>query len=239
MSEKVPFERVANPPKQGKSCWFYGCIAAAIAGLLGVGVVAFSGWWVYKKLNFTSDEPVALPAVEVSDEELEEIETRVDTFASSLAQNEPVEDFKIDGSGINALILKHAKFGDEDAPFRVAIEGDALRAQFSLPLDKLAEELDQERLRGRYLNGAGSLSVRINDGKLQVSLRDLEVNGNKIPDNFAQAIENRNLMEDVQLPPEARETIQKFERIAIESGRLVIVPKKTKAGQQDHEDKGQ
>jgi len=227
MSEKVPFERVANPEKPKKSCWFYGCIGAAVIALIAGGMALYGGWWVYQKLQFTSDKPAALPAVEVSDQELEAIESRVDTFASSLAQNEPVEDFRIDSEEINALILKHAKFGDEDAPFRVSIENDAIRTRFSLPLDKLAEELNNEELKGRFLNGAGSLRVGINNGKMEVFLNDLEVNGITIPATFLQVIENRNLMEDIQLPPQARETIQKFDRIAIENGRIVIVPKKT------------
>lgn len=230
MSEKVPFERLNQAPRQGKSCWFYGCVVVAVAGLLGLGVAIFSGWWLYKKADamvadFTSETGEKLPTVVYTDAEIEELEERVDTFTESLTNKSPSMRLELTGDDINALVTARGEFPDGNPPVHVQIEGDEVRAQLSVPLDIIADKTGLELVRGRFLNGVGALKISIVNGNIKAYLQDLEVNGKQVPDDLMKQIRKENMARDVQLSPKEREVLQRFERIEIKDGRLIIVPK--------------
>ncbi len=236
MSEKVPFERLNQAPKQGKSCWFYGCIVAAVAGLLGLGVMLFSGWWLFKKADamvaeYTSETGEKLPTVVYTDTEIEELEDRIDSFSESLTNQEPALRLELTDDDINALVAARGEFPDGQPPVHIQIEGDEVRAQLSVPLDIIAEKTGLELVRGRFLNGEGAMKISIVNGRIEAYLQDLEVNGKQVPEDLMKQVRKENMARDTRLSPKEREALERFERIEIKDGKLIIVPKQAKKEQ--------
>ncbi len=232
MSEKVPFERLNQPQQQGKSCWFYGCIIAAVAGLLGLVAMGFSGWWLYKKADamvteFTSETGEKLPVVVYTDAEIEALEDRIDTFTQSLTNQEPSLELELTDDDINALVAARGQFPNNQPPVHVQIEGDKIQAQLSVPLDIIADKTGLDILRGRFLNGEGAMKVSIVNGRIEAYLQDLEVNGKQVPEDIMKQIRNENMAKDTRLSPKEQEALDRFERIEIKDGKLIIVPKNT------------
>ncbi len=237
MSEKVEFERLANPPKQGRSCWFHGCLAVVIIGLLGGAFVGLSGWWLYKQADsmvkeFTSDQPEKLPEIEYTREEIEALDKRIESFSQSLTNDAPAEVLEFTAEEVNKLIAARSGLSNGKNPFHVSIEGDKIRTRLSLPLDLIAEHIQIEavknRLKGRYINGEGSLKISLTDGKLEAYLDDFSVNGKDAPEEIMAEIRAQNMAEDAQLSPKERAALARFERIEIRDGKLIVAPKTTK-----------
>jgi len=109
------------------------------------------------------------------------------------------------------------------------VEGDKLKAQISIPLDKLKIGM----LKGRYLNGEAELKASLRDGILMVTLETLEVNGKRPPEKFLAELRKQNLAKDAYDNPKNAEMIRRFESLEIKDGTIILKPRihaKTPAG---------
>jgi hypothetical protein len=103
----------------------------------------------------------------------------------------------------------------------VRVEGDKLKAQISMPLDKLKIGM----LKGRYLNGEAELKASLRDGILVVTLETLEVNGKRPPENFMEGLRKQNLAKDAYDNPKNAEMIRRFESLEIRDGTIILKPR--------------
>ena len=178
MSEKVSYDRVANPPAQGKSCWFYGCISLAVIGVIGVAVIVGGAFWLKNKvvgfaLEVTSETPDKLPIVEYEEDQMKALEARIEDFNQSVTNKGPKVNLELTGDEINALIAERFSLPSGGVPGYVEMEGDKVKAQISFPLDVVAENFPgMGDLKGRYLNGTGTLRIKLEDGYFAVFLRN-------------------------------------------------------------------
>ena len=231
MSEKVSFDRVANPPSQGKSCWFYGCISLAVIGVIGVAVIVGGAFWLKGKvekiaLEYTSETPDKIPVVTYTDEQMKALEERIEKFEQSTTDKGSAVNLEMTGDEINALIAEHMKLSNGDSPGFVELDGDKIKAQISVPLDEVAEAMPMMGgLKGRYLNGTASVKIMVQDGYFAAFLQDLEVNGQQVPEQFMTQVRNQNIFKDAQNDPEIRKRIERFERVEIKDSKLIIIPK--------------
>ena len=217
-------------PRQ-RGCFFYGCVIASVLAVLliiALAVLAFVGMRFFSGLveEWTSPAPAELPRVQVSDEERKSVRERVDAFRKALEEGTAADPLVLTSDNLNALI-------EENPDFRgtvfARVEGDKLKAQISIPLDKLKIGM----LKGRYLNGEAELKASLRDGILVVTLETLEVNGKRPPEKFLAELRKQNLAKDAYDNPKNAEMIRRFESLEIKDGTIILKPRihaKTPAG---------
>jgi hypothetical protein len=80
--------------------------------------------------------------------------------------------------------------------------------------------------KGRYLNGAVTFKLSFRKGVLRLNAQDITVKGNPLPSVYMQQIQQTDLAKDAANDPETKASLERFEEIKIENGKLIIVPKK-------------
>ncbi len=215
----------AHPPNYVRSdkpfpwgCILGGCLS--VVGLMVVGVVAIglgSAWFYNQQLaKYTSEEARPLPVVEVSQEELEELELRVETFQEKVDQGETPEQLVLTADQVNVLISQEEKLRGK---VFVTIKDDLIQAEVSIPASALPGG------QGRFFNGSVSVDASLEDGVLIVTLQDAEVNGEPVPEQFMREIRKENLAKDMYKNPEMAKKLRKFESLVIEGDRIILTPK--------------
>jgi hypothetical protein len=209
----TPPEFQQQPKSRG--C-LYGClfvVGAGIALLLcaGIGTYFFVSSQVTK---YTSSNPAELPTVEFEPEELAKLETRVSTFSEAIESGEaPTEDLVLTAKELNGLLTK------EDAlkgKVFIKIEEGQLSGEVSIPADVFPGG------KGRFFNGNASFEVSMDNGILIVTLTDAEVNGEKLPQKFVDAMAQQNLAKDIYNDPKNAKILRRFDDISIEGDKIIL-----------------
>jgi hypothetical protein len=207
-----------STPRHG--CFFYGCVTMLVLLLLG-GVGTYFGvkYAVNKIVNkYTDSKPLPLPRIEISDDQWKVLQDRVARFRTALDKREEPFTLELSAQDLNVLFDREPTLKDFKNRFHVAIESNKLTGTISVPLDNIG----WSRLQGRYLNGTAALKVSLKDGKLEVHMDSLSVNGQAVPEEVMAGFREQNLASDVDKQPENRDAIQKFERVEIKDGKIII-----------------
>ncbi len=101
------------------------------------------------------------------------------------------------------------------------IDGDTLKGQVSLPLDKIG----LPGLKGRYFNGKATFHASLRDGVLVVTAESGEVNGRPLSEQFLAGIRGKNLAEDATKNPDNAALLAKLESVQVKDGKIIITPK--------------
>ena len=224
----APDSPVVQQSSGSRGC-LYGCLAVIIGGLLlllcsGIGVYWFLKGQVEK---YTSTEPMDIPMVEYSEEELAELQARVDAFSDAMDEGRtPEEDLVLTAEEINALISADEKMRGK---LFITIENDQVSGDVSLPLG------DFGFFEGRYFNGSGSFSVSMANDLLIVTLTDASVNGEDVPDEIVEGIGKENLAKDLYNNPDTAATLRKFESVKVEGDKLILTFKRSEEATEDGE----
>jgi hypothetical protein len=161
---------------------------------------------------------MALPKVEMPDEQRKALDDRFDAFKAALDKGEDVEPLVLDGDELN--VLMQDKGGTKDRVYFL-IEGDTLKGQVSMPLD----ELKLPGLQGRYFNGKATFHASLRDGVLVVTAESGEINGRPISEQFMAGIRGKNLAEDATKNPDNADLLAKLESIQVKDGKIIITAK--------------
>ena len=215
--------------KKGKCCGIGCLLVVLVVGGLGVG----GYFWGKDKLaefvtQFTGEKPVPIEAPEGTQEQVASVFTRFDNFRNGIASGSPSAPLVLSDHDINLLMFHHSNFEAVSGKTNVKIENDQLSAKISLNLDEYADRIPMigEMLRGRYLNGDATVVPSLKDGKPQLFLEGLTVNGMALPPEVIKELQKKNLFEDVQTKDELNKAFEKIEEIKIEGNKLHIVPRK-------------
>jgi len=197
-----------------------GCLVVAVIGVvaLAAGYYVVKGWLGGLVEEYTDTQPVELPRVTMSDEDLAALQARVKAFKDAFDAGEAAEPLVLSSDDINALIQQEPDF---QGAVYVAIEDDKVHGQISFPLDKL----DIGMVKGRYLNAEATFNVFVRDGFLFVGLDSAQVRGKAIPETFMAEIRSENLAKDVTNDPEVRDVIRKIQSLEVADGHITITPK--------------
>ena len=103
----------------------------------------------------------------------------------------------------------------------VAIEGDQLKGQMSIPM----AEAGLPAFRGRYLNGAGTFKLSVRNGLLCLTAQTIDVKGKTLPEVYMQKIRTENLARNLNSDPRASAALDRVQDIQVKDGKVVIVPK--------------
>lgn len=203
-----------------KNCLIYGCATMFVMFIVGVAILFFGARWGYKKLvgTYTSATATQLPAVTYTDAEVQSLTNRLDSFkiAANAQTNEVT--LTLNARDINVLIHSQDKLKNMRDKFHIEIDKDTVKSAISVPLDNFG----LDALKGRFLNGKAGLKVSVTNGKIDVRLDSLEVNGAPVSPSFMAQLKNENLAKDMQLGPEEEKILQRVEKLTIENGEVIL-----------------
>ena len=224
-NEPVP----AQKPK-GRGCFFYGCLTLVILILVvGIGVFLAARYGLNKLAAFveqyTETAPMAMAAVQMQPAEYEQLDKRVTAFAEALNGQKATPPLVLTGDEINALIASNPAWKELKGKVHVAIEGDQIKGQVSIPMDDFARLPVMSRLKGRYLNGSAALKVSFDNGTLFVTMQSLEVKGRSPPDEFMSSLRAQNLAQNMHQDPKNAEVLGKIEGIEVKDGKITVKAK--------------
>jgi hypothetical protein len=212
-----------EPPEAARKqhgCFFYGCIIASILALLFVILMAVIGFFSYRFVSqlvqdYTASAPRELPKVEMPEGERKALKDRVEAFRKAVNEGTPTDTLILTSDDINALLEEEP---DLKGKFYVKIEGDEVKGQVSIPLEKIGLSM----VRGRYLNGEADVKASLKDGILIVTLDALEVNGKKVPEEIMKGIRQENLAKDAYKDVKTSEMLRKIESLEIKDGKIIL-----------------
>ena len=180
---------ITPPVKQGKGCFFYGCITAlVIAVVVAIGIY-FGARYVLGKVvdEYTETAPVALPALDNSTESYLKVKGRVEAFQNAVRNGE-ASTLELTAPEVNTYLSSHPGLEGVTEYFRLAFEGNILKCLLSVPLDQMGVE-------NRYLNGVASVSVAMENGKPYAELKEMRVGNNTLPDDVVKQFSSKNLFD--------------------------------------------
>jgi len=216
-----------EPRSRGRGCFFYGCVFASVLSLLAVialGVTAFIGYRFVNRFvtEWTATTPVELPKVQISEDQRRSVRERVEAFRKAVNEGTATEPLALSGDDLNALIEENPNL---KGTVYARIEGDKLKAQVSIPLDRFKIGM----VRGRYLNGEAELKASLSSGFLVVNMDTLEVNGKRPPEKFLEGLRKQNLAKDAYDNPKNAEMLSRFESMTIKDGKIILTPRRREA----------
>jgi len=215
-----------NPPaKRQHGCLFYGCIAGAIC--LAAVLVGFLVLWhmFNKALNqFTDTKPTPLPALKLSQPEIEEVQRRFIQFRDAASDGRSTPPLELSYDDINALLANAPEFQDAKGKIYVQIEDDHLKAQVSVPMTDLGLRV----FKGRYLNGTGTFKLSLQSGLLAITPVDIFVKGKPLPENYMIKIRQQNFANGINNNSKASVALNRLQSAELHNGKLVLTPKQEK-----------
>jgi hypothetical protein len=231
------------PKKSGCSCVAIGCLGLTGLFVVGIAVMVGGGFWFIRSQvqTYTSDTPADIPVVEYSDEQLEELRARVDSFKARVAARDkdadaddpenaadpdndaepdsdavdvdPVQELALTAEEINALISAEEKMRGR---VYVTIEEGELTGDISIPTDGFPGGS------GRFLNASATFEVSMDDGILFVRINRAVVKGEPVPESIMEGLRQQNLAKDVYKDEENAEMLRKFESIRVDGDKLIL-----------------
>ncbi|TWT85721.1 hypothetical protein Pla123a_05280 [Posidoniimonas polymericola] len=210
----------APPEKKPKGCMFWGCLIVGIGGVLMLLLLVGGGFGAYfwakgQIEQYTSTEPAEIPVSEATDEEIAEIQARVDALQQAVENDQPAaqNEVVLTADDINALIASNQ---DMKGKVYVTIENGEVTGDVSMPLDDLPMG------KGRFLNAKVTLNASYEDGVPIVTLKGGSVKGQPLPQQFIDALANENLAKDLLKDPKVAEKLRKFDSIKVEGDKIIL-----------------
>lgn len=241
----APHEAAAGQrePKKGLGCWVWGCLGAIVFMLLAMVGLGVGGYYLLttQVAKYTDTQAAEMPVVEMDEEELSALETRIESFTNQVRGEQSVnvgEDVDVDADGesdtdseevatdqlpvreleltakeINGLIASKPELKGR---VFVEIEDGRVFGKVSIPTDMFPGG------DGRFFNADGEFDVSMQDGILVVRLIDASVKGEQIPQQILDQFALENLAKDVYKNPENAEMLRKFETIEVEGESIIL-----------------
>jgi hypothetical protein len=191
-------------------------LIVVVAGLIGIH-------YAKKMFNqFTDTKPLPLPVVQMSPAEIKNLHERLDAFDKALKEHRATEPLILTADDINGWIATSPGMQGMTGRVYVTIEANQLKGQVSLPMADLGLPI----FKGRYLNGSVTFSLSFHNGVFHLTAQEITVKGQPLPTVYMQQIRQTDLAKDATNDPDTRASLERFEEIKIENGKLIIVPKK-------------
>jgi hypothetical protein len=186
-----------EPQRRGRGCFFYGCLTLVVLSvvclvLMFIAVRAGMNFLRGQINQYTADAPAQLPPLNVPADDRKAIIDRVEEYRKLVESNETLTDeqrtLELTADEINVLIEDDER--DLKGRARVEINGDKLQGEISIPLN------DIPLMGGRYLNGRATIVPQAVRGELQIRLVDVEVKGQRLPQEVQDALQKENIIPD-------------------------------------------
>jgi len=219
------------PLKKKHGCFFYGCITSLVLLLVAAIVIFFSVRYALHKVQdmvqqYTQASPMAVEKVDMAPDDLKKLNARVDAFTTAMNTHSNTAPLVLTGPELNALLAENPQIKPFKDSFFIALDGDKIKAQLSLPLDNFADQpmFKMFNVKGRYLNGSGTFTASINNGSLSVFVESLDVQGKPVPDSAMAGFRQQNLAANYNQRANPS-PFEKFQSIEVTNSTVVITPK--------------
>ncbi|MCW5965297.1 MAG: hypothetical protein KIT83_14780 [Bryobacterales bacterium] len=212
----------APPPSRLPKYLLIGCGTLLALALIG-GIAAYLLFWTAVDQiahKFTTERPLSMPQVQLSDAEMEALERRVGNFGSAGEGYAADDVLVLSADEINALIQRHSKFKVEGSGVVVRIVGNQLEGEISIPAGQLSPSLE-----GRFVNGKAVFSVGVVDGRVVAYIQDLRVGDSYIPDAIRESLSRENLLRDAyDKDSDISEALSRISSVEVRNGTVVLTP---------------
>jgi hypothetical protein len=219
-----------NTQKQGRGCFFYGCLGMVLI-FIGVVVGVYFGTRKAVKMAvaaFTTNAPAAIPKLEMAPADREAVLRALEQEAQSAFRASNSATLALDEKELNALLAQAPQTTAYATQFYLKPAGTQLQAQVSLPLDQFqlwkdfTRKLGGKDLEGRYFNGVALLDPEITNGAIRLIVRDLIVNGKSLPGDFTGRLKNFDLAASARTNANSQEFLGRVQDVAVRDGQLII-----------------
>ena len=214
-------------------CLLGGCLGVMLLGIIVTGGALYGIWSLYQSqlAKYTSDQPVEIPVVEATEEQVKAIEKRFEDFRTQFDAGEAPQELVITAEEINTLISNDPNLKGH---VFVKIEDGNIRADVSFSLGELPGA------GGRYFNGSLTLHVEVKDGEVVAHVVDAEANGQPVPEELLKQFRQENLAKDMKDDPEMAETLERCESLEVQSDKIILKvrPKPASKSDSDNTDPG-
>ena len=214
----------AQPAKRG--CFFWGCIISIIlfvCFLIVMAVLAFLGKKVFDiGMSYLAEEPAEIAIYEPTPDEAEAVQEKFRNVREGVKARKG-ERYSFSGNELNALIATDPEFKELRGRAYLTIEDGQITTDASIPLGELT---GIQLFKGRYVNGKVQLEITATNGRLQVFLQEIEINGKKVPEQFMAAISKENIAKKLANDSDFQNAMRNIERIDVSDGKIVIQAKK-------------
>ena len=156
----------SKPKREGRGC-FSKLILLGILLFIAVGVGIF-----FSLKTFSSDSPVELPTYATAPGECEKLNNRLADF------RETGGTLTLTADDLNAMLVCVAGLEDSAGTMWFRIERSTVLIDASLPLDFIPT------FEGKYLNGALTFDLYIENGTLRANTTSITVDDDAVPDKF-------------------------------------------------------
>ena len=202
--------------------FLWGCaalVALTMFIMLAIFIAAYFGISAIRK--YTSEEPIILPPVDATIEEINAVIERVDTFGNNLDKGQAQESLILTQKDLNILIQHHEELEEIEDYVYLTLEDDEITGQLSVPLDFIPG------LRNRYFTGVATFEIEFENQRLEIYVNDAEVNGEAVSEKAMEEIRQENLADElVDGHPELRDHLRNLESIEVVDGQVIIIPRK-------------
>lgn len=205
---------MSEEPKQSGGCLVRGCLFFSVVLFVFVGFFFWGAYSTYKNLYaLTSDKPVAVPVYQGGD--ATEAKQRVDRFVQDLDAGKAAT-LTLSADDLNALVAYDGGFAAMKNRIFFAMEGSALSAQVSAPLDGV------RGMQGRWLNATVVFEPKIENRMLSLIPKSIKAGGLEAPSPVLMALQAFPWSNILVPNPNAEEAFSKMKSLRVENGRLVI-----------------
>jgi hypothetical protein len=217
------------PEKKRHGCLFYGCITLICFAL----VVAVAAFFIIRYFvtvanktiaEYTETQPMTFPTVDMPEDELRKLQDRLTAFANAKDAHSNGPRLELSSRDINTLALSSTNFKGLKGMIYVDIEGDKIKGEVSLPLEKFFRA-PFVHTKGRYLNGVGTFTVGVSNEMPAVYVQSLEVKGKSLPPEFMIQLLGKNMAEGFENNPTNAAAIGHYQSIQVKDGKLVVKAK--------------
>lgn len=205
-----------EPDRQGRGCvLLLSLIFGGIAIFSAVSVISGMRYASEYRRKYTSETPVPLPTPEWTAEEADDLRRRIRTFGEAIDSGAETEPLVLSGRELNILIMTEESAAKLKDRMFVTVRGDRIQAELSIPLPG-------RMFRGRYLNGAARIFLRVEEGEFRASLREITVDDRPLPEKYGTVWAENDILSDLNLQPAVREAARAIHSVEVADGFVFI-----------------
>jgi hypothetical protein len=177
-----------------------------------------------KIAEYTEAQPMNFPKVDMPVDQLKLLQARVDAFNTAMEAHSNTPPLVLTSQDINALLASSTNFKDFKGMCYVDIEGNLIKGELSLPLEKFFR-FPFVHFKGRYLNGTGTFTVGVTNQMLSVYVQTLEVKGKPLPPEFMAQLQGKDMAADFNKNPTNTAALSRYESIEVKDGKITVKAK--------------
>ncbi len=171
---------------------FYGCFIMFMAGLIFLGIIAWSGWSLLSQdkaiAQFAEEQPVTLSTIELTEPARAELTSRLETFAKAATSGQKAS-LNLTMADLNGLLLLapdsgYGSYRDMIRFVRFIPEKNQVVGKVSLPMNHIKFWENKKR----YLNGEAALELFLHDLGLDARVAAVDVPGKVVAEGFVSGM---------------------------------------------------